>query len=376
MEEKYMRRAIELAQKGEGWCHPNPLVGAVIVKNGKIIGEGYHAKYGELHAERNALAACSESAEGAEIYVTLEPCCHYGKTPPCTEAIIENGIKKVIVGSSDPNPKVAGGGVKALREAGIEVVEGFLRDECDSLNDIFFHYISSDTPYVIGKYAMTADGKIATVTGDSKWISSEASRADVQFLRHRCMGIMAGIGTVIADDPMLNCRIENGRSPIRIITDSSLKISTESRIIKTAGEYETIIATAFEGIAEGEISPESLDGVDLPEAEKIKEIIGKGAKIVNFPKNKKVDLLKLMKNLKERGIDSILCEGGGELNASMLKEGLIREMQVYIAPKIFGSDGRSPVGRLNVMKPVDGVDMKLKSLEEIGDDVKITYKVE
>ncbi|HAE80491.1 MAG TPA: bifunctional diaminohydroxyphosphoribosylaminopyrimidine deaminase/5-amino-6-(5-phosphoribosylamino)uracil reductase RibD, partial [Lachnoclostridium sp.] len=210
-DEYYMRRAIALAKKGEGWCHPNPMVGAVIVKEGRIIGEGYHARRGELHAERNAIKSLTESAAGAAIYVTLEPCCHYGRTPPCTEAILEQGITRVVIGSRDPNPKVAGKGAAILREAGLTVEEDFLKEECDALNPVFFHYITTKTPYVVMKYAMTMDGKIAAKTGDSKWITGEAARERVQEMRHACMGIMAGIGTVLADDPLLTCRTPGGR---------------------------------------------------------------------------------------------------------------------------------------------------------------------
>ncbi len=187
----FMMRAIKLAKKGEGWTNPNPMVGAVIVKNGKIIGEGYHEKCGQLHAERNAIASLTESAEGATIYVTLEPCCHYGKTPPCTEAILEQKIARVVIGSRDPNPKVAGKGAEILRRAGLQVQEDFMREECDELNPIFFHYITNKTPYVVMKYAMTADGKIATKTGASKWITGEEARNEVQLMRHKYMGIMA-----------------------------------------------------------------------------------------------------------------------------------------------------------------------------------------
>ena len=233
-DQEYMLRAIQLAKKGEGWTNPNPMVGAVIVKDGKIIGEGYHKKYGELHAERNAIASLTESAEGAVIYVTLEPCCHHGKTPPCTEAIIEQKIRKVVIGSRDPNPKVAGKGVQMLREAGVTVVEDFMREECDQLNPVFFHYITMKTPYVVMKYAMTLDGKIATKTGASKWITGESARKEVQHMRHQYMGIMAGIGTVLADDPMLNVRVEGWKSPVRIVCDSKLRIPPGSQIVKSA----------------------------------------------------------------------------------------------------------------------------------------------
>ena len=225
-----MERAIELAKKAKGFTNPNPLVGAVLVKDGRIIGEGYHECCGKLHAERNAIASLKESARGAEIYVTLEPCCHYGKTPPCTEAIIEQGIGTVIIGSRDPNPKVCGKGAKILREAGITVIEDFMREECDGLNPVFFHYMLENRPYVTMKYAMTADGKIATKCGKSQWISNELSREYVHRMRHESMAIMVGIGTVLADDPMLNVRIEGLKSPIRIICDSRLRIPLDCRI--------------------------------------------------------------------------------------------------------------------------------------------------
>ena len=243
-DKEYMLRAISLAKKGEGWTNPNPMVGAVIVKDGRIIGEGYHKKYGELHAERNAFASLKESAKGATMYVTMEPCCHYGKTPPCTQAIIEHKIGKVVIGSKDPNPKVSGKGVQILKEAGISVVEDFLREECDKLNPIFFHYIKTKTPYVVMKYAMTLDGKIATKTGESKWVTGKEAREEVQHMRHRYMGIMVGIGTVLADDPMLNVRAKDKKSPVRIICDSKLKIKEDSQIVKTAFNQRTIVVYA------------------------------------------------------------------------------------------------------------------------------------
>ncbi|MBQ7620624.1 MAG: bifunctional diaminohydroxyphosphoribosylaminopyrimidine deaminase/5-amino-6-(5-phosphoribosylamino)uracil reductase RibD, partial [Treponema sp.] len=242
-----MRAAIELAKKGEGWTNPNPLVGAVIVKENQIIGQGYHHKYGDLHAERDALRDCRERGNdpsGAQIFVTLEPCCHTGKQPPCVEAIVEAGIKKVVVGSRDPNPLVSGKGAAFLRERGVEVEEDFLRSECDALNFIFFHYITRKTPYVALKYAMTADGKIATATGKSKWISSQESRDFVHQLRNKYSCIMAGIGTVLADDPLLTCRIPGGRNPTRIICDSSLRLPLDSQLVQTARDVPTIVACA------------------------------------------------------------------------------------------------------------------------------------
>ena len=220
---EYMKIALELAKKGCGFVNPNPMVGAVIVKGDEMIGMGYHEKYGNLHAERNAILSCKKSPKGATLYVTLEPCCHYGKTPPCTEAIIESGISKVVIGSSDPNPLVQGQGVNILRNNGIKVIENVLKEECDEINKAFFHYIKTKTPYVVMKYAMTIDGKIATYTGKSKWVTGEEARQNVHKDRHKYSAIMVGVGTVLADNPMLNCRIEECKNPIRIICDTNLR---------------------------------------------------------------------------------------------------------------------------------------------------------
>ena len=242
---KFMRHAINLAKKGEGFTNPNPLVGSVIVKDGKIIGEGFHKKYGELHAEREALKNCLErknNPEGATLYVTLEPCCHFGKQPPCTQAIIQSGIKKVIVGSRDPNPLVSGKGNKILRENNITVFEDCLISECDSLNEIFFHYIKTSLPFIALKFASTLDGKIATKDGNSKWITNEESRSFVHSLRNKYSAILCGINTVLQDNPLLTCRIPNSRNPVRIILDSNLKIPENSKIVKTASEIKTIVS--------------------------------------------------------------------------------------------------------------------------------------
>ena len=356
----YMRRAIELAAQGEGWVNPNPMVGAVIVKNGKIIGEGYHARCGQLHAERNAIAALTESAEGATLYVTLEPCCHYGKTPPCTEAILEQKIARVVIGSRDPNPKVAGKGARLLREAGVKVEEDFLREECDRLNPVFFHYITTKTPYVVMKYAMTADGKIATKTGASKWITGEAARNRVQLLRHRYMGIMAGIGTVLADDPMLNVRVEGKKSPVRIICDSRLRILPDSNICRTAKQYRTIIACAVE------------------EKQRIEQLKSLGAEVAVLPDPRgRVDLKELMRYLGAQGIDSILLEGGGMLNDSALRAGIVKEVKVFVAPKLFGgSTAKTPVTGGGVLRPDQAVRLRLKGIEPIGDDLILDYQIE
>ncbi len=357
-EREYMLRAIELARKGEGYTNPNPLVGAVIVKDGRIIGEGYHEKYGELHAERNAVASLKESAEEATIYVTLEPCCHYGKTPPCTEAIIENKISKVVIGSRDPNPLVAGKGADILRKAGIEVVEDFMREECDQLNPVFFHYISTRRPYVVMKYAMTADGKIATKTGASKWITGEASRQEVMKMRHRYSGIMVGIGTVLADDPTLNARIPGGKDPVRIICDSHLRIPLDSNICRTAKEQKTIVAYASGN------------------PEKIRELEKQQITCVKMGETR-IDLNLLMKYLGEKEkIDSILLEGGGTLNESALEAGIVKEVYAFIAPKIFGGgEAKSPVEGVGVDTPDNCYRFKVKETKITGEDLMIRYQV-
>ena len=357
----YMLRAIELARGGLGWTSPNPLVGAVIVKNGRIIGEGYHERCGELHAERNAIASLTESAEGATLYVTLEPCCHYGKTPPCTEAILEQKIARVVIGSRDPNPLVAGKGAAILRAAGVRVEEDFMREECDALNPVFFHYITKKTPYVVMKYAMTADGKIAARTGDSKWITGESARKKVQELRHQYMGIMAGIGTVLADDPMLNVRVEGWKSPIRILCDSGLRIPLDGQIVKSAGKYRTIVAYADSENTEA----------------KRKRLHEMGVETICCPdENNQVDLKKLMKYLGEEGIDSILLEGGGTLNDSALRAGIVQEVQAFIAPKLFGGmNSKTPVEGIGVRFPSEAVKLKCTDICQIGEDIRITCQV-
>ena len=351
-----MKRAIELAKMGMGFTNPNPLVGAVIVKDGRIIGEGYHERYGELHAERNAIKNSSESTEGADMYVTLEPCSHTGHQPPCTEAITDARIKRVFVGSFDPNPLVSGRGINYLREQGIEVITEVMRDECDALNDIFFHYITTKTPYVIMKTAMTADGKIATRTGNSKWITNELSRNAAHLTRKRVSAIMVGINTVLADDPMLNCRCDNPKNPVRIVCDSKLKIPLDCNLVKTAKEIPTIVATVSND-ADRSDTLRNL-GVDV--------IVTSG---------ERVDIRELMVKLGERKIDSILVEGGGELHASVLEAGLVDMLQVYIAPKIFGgSDAKGAVGGKGVDKVLDAYMFSHPTVTMYGADVLIEYK--
>ena len=354
-----MRIAIEEAKKGMGWTSPNPMVGAVVVKDGKIISKDYHHKCGEYHAERNALLKCGDDARGADLYVTLEPCCHFGKTPPCTDIIIEKGIKRVFMGSDDPNPLVAGKGRKILEEHGIEVISGVLKDECDAMNEVFFHYITAKTPFVVMKYAMTADGKIATVTGASKWITGENARNNVHQDRHRYSGIMAGIGTVLADDPMLNCRLPGGRNPVRIICDSSLRTHIDSNIVKTAGEIPTIIATV------------------RSDEKRRREYEDRNVSVITTsPKDGRVDLRELMIKLGELGIDSVLLEGGAGLNFSALEAGIVNRVKCYIAPKIFGGDSaKTPVGGRGVELPANAFMLGDAEISRFDEDILIEWKV-
>ena len=361
MEDKeYMRRAIVLAQKAGGYAAPNPLVGAVIVKDGRIIGEGYHRRCGEWHAERNALASLTESAEGAVMYVTLEPCCHVGRTPPCTEAIIEHKIAKVFIGSRDPNPLVSGKGAKLLREHGIEVQEDFLREECDALNPIFFHYITTHTPYAALKYAMTLDGKIAAYTGASQWITGTEARQHVQTLRSRYSAVMVGIGTALADDPMLNCRIEGAHQPWRIVVDSHLRLSPDSRLCRTAQEYPTMIAC--------------LD----TDTDKRKILEEMGVTVVVCPEEDgHVSLPYLMRALADRQISSVLIEGGGQLSESALRSHIIQHIYAYIAPKLLGGrDAKTPVEGQGADHPDAAAQLTYRRMTRLGEDWLLEYDVE
>ena len=355
--EEYMRRALELARKGEGHTSPNPMVGCVVVKDGRIISEGYHEKYGEFHAERNALTRCTEDTAGADLYVTLEPCCHQGKTPPCTDIIIEKKIARVFVGSMDSNPLVAGKGVQILRDHGIYVETGILDAECRKLNEVFYHYIATKTPFVVMKYAMTLDGKIACATGDSKWVTGEIARTQVHRMRGRYRGIMVGIGTVLADDPMLNCRVEGGVDPVRIICDSNLHIPTESQIVKTASDIETIVACSQEALESER------------KQEKIRRLKEAGIQIIGTEGAHGVNLVELMKKLGEQNIDSILLEGGGTLNASALEDGIVNKVYAYIAGKLIGGmDARSPVEGMGIDRMADAITLQNVEIEKLGDD--------
>lgn len=358
-DEAYMKLALECAEKGCGWVNPNPMVGAVIVKDGRVIGAGYHQRYGGLHAERNALASCVEPPQGATLYVTLEPCCHYGKTPPCTDAILESGIRRVVIGSADPNPLVAGKGIRILRRNGIEVAEGVLREASAKLNEVFFHFIRTQTPYVVMKYAMTTDGKIAVKSGRSKWITGEAALRRVQEDRNRYSGVMAGVGTILSDDPLLTCRLPDGRNPVRVICDSRLRTPLEARVIRTAGEVPTVFATCSS---------------DETRARPYQEA---GCEVLALPeKDGHVDLRELMKKLGEKGIDSILLEGGGTLNWSALQSGVVNKVQAYVAPKLFGGAGaKSPVEGDGVESPGQAFRLAPPQITRLGDDILLESEV-
>ncbi len=361
-EEQYMRRAIALAKLGEGKTRPNPLVGAVVVKDGRIIGEGYHTKYGALHAEREALADCIrryEDPRGADMYVTLEPCCHTGKQPPCTEALVEAGVGRVIVGSADPNPLVAGKGIEFLQQHGIKVETGFFKAECDALNPIFFYYITTGKPYVALKYAMTADGKIATVAGASKWITGEEARNHAHGLRNRYAAILVGINTVLADNPMLNCRLEGGVNPLRIVLDSSLRIPAECQLVQTAREIPLLVVC-------GNAS-----------AEKKAELEGLGVEVLPLPgTDGRPDLKALTSELGKRGIDSLLIEGGSQVHYSALKAGIVNHIYSYVAPKIFGgARALGPVSGDGVEQVAEAFPLQVVGTQNLGDDILIEYEV-
>ncbi|MEY8356860.1 bifunctional diaminohydroxyphosphoribosylaminopyrimidine deaminase/5-amino-6-(5-phosphoribosylamino)uracil reductase RibD [Lachnospiraceae bacterium 54-53] len=355
----YMMRALELARKGVGAVSPNPLVGAVIVKDGRVIGEGWHEHFGGPHGERNALAACTESPGGADLYVNLEPCCHYGKTPPCTEAIMESGIRRVVVGTEDPDPRVAGKGIRLLRENGIEVETGVMKQECEELNRVFFHFVKSGTPYVVMKYAMTMDGKIATAAGNSRWITGERAREKVHEDRNRYSAVMAGVGTVLSDDPLLTCRMPGGRNPVRIICDTRLRTPLASMVVRTAGAVPTVIAT----------------GCRAEEA--LRPYCEAGCRVLPVPApDGKLDLKVLMEKLGETGIDSVLLEGGGTLNWSALKSGIVNRVQAYIAPKLFGGrDALSPVEGEGVEMPGFSFLLAEPVITRIGEDILIESEV-
>ena len=356
MDKKYMGRALELAVLGEGAVNPNPLVGAVVVKNGKIIGEGYHKRYGGPHAEVFALEEAGEEARGADIYVTLEPCSHYGKTPPCAKKIIDMGIKRCVVASLDPNPLVSGRGLKMLEDAGIEVITGIMEKEAKELNRVFFKYMEEKKSYLFLKCGITLDGKIATRMGNSKWITNEIAREKVQRLRNRYMGIMVGINTVLKDDPSLTARIENGRNPYKIVIDPNLEIPLNCKILDNESE-KTVIITSEENRYDQKIK--SLEEKKV----RVEYIEGKIFKLDN--------ILRKTGNL---GIDGILLEGGSYIISQAFKENEIDGGEIFIAPKILGDEEAIPfIKGFSFENIEDGFNLKNVRINTYGNNVSMEF---
>jgi diaminohydroxyphosphoribosylaminopyrimidine deaminase / 5-amino-6-(5-phosphoribosylamino)uracil reductase len=351
----YMELAINMAKATQGQTSPNPAVGAVVVKDGAIAGLGAHLKAGEGHAEVHAIQAAGEKAAGADIYVTLEPCSHYGKTPPCAQLIISSGIKRVFVASTDPNPLVSGKGIEQLRNEGIEVHVGTCRDEALELNKHFFHYMRHKTPYVTLKSAVTLDGKTAASSGDSKWITSDESRMDVHFDRHRHDAILVGVNTIIRDNPHLTTRLpQGGKNPIRIILDTHLRTPLETHVVKDK-KSKTLIVT----------SAEVKDDKKIP-------FIEAGCEVISLPEEK-IRLHSLLRELGSRSIQSLYVEGGSQVHGSFLKERAFQELIVYMAPKLVGgTEAFTSFGGSGFGTIAEGMEMEIHSVMSIGEDIKIT----
>lgn len=360
-DEKYMRLAMQLAGNAIGRTSPNPLVGAVIVKDNRVVGCGWHRKAGTPHAEVHALNQAGELAQGADVYVTLEPCAHYGKTPPCAKALVEAKVKNVYGGLLDVNPKVAGKGFKILEDAGIHVEYGFLQDELRKQNEVFFKWIEHKKPFVVLKAAMTLDGKIATATGQSKWITNETSRAYGYKLRDIYDGIMVGINTVIEDNPMLTSRVDGGKNPIRIVVDSSLKIDINANVVQDKSA-KTIIATTDKA---------NKDKILKLQAQDIDVIV------VDKDENDKVDIEKLLDILGQQNICSILVEGGATLSGSFVAKKLVDKVYFFIAPKIIGGkEAKTPVAGTGILNLQEALALKDIQIEKLEEDVLIIGRVD
>ena len=353
---QYMREAIALAERGRGFTAPNPMVGCVLVKDGRTIARGYHHRYGDLHAERDALAACTEDPAGATAYVTLEPCCHHGKQPPCTDALLAAGVARVVVGLTDPNPLVCGKGIAILRGHGVAVETGLLADEIREQNRIFLKYITEKRPWVALKVAMTLDGKIATADGDARWVTSEAARGFVHQLRGQLSGICVGAGTVRADDPMLDCRADGFKNPVRILPDSSASLSPDSRIAQSAGRIRTLLAHT-----------------DAAAADRLERLRACGVEpLACAARDGRIDLDDMLAKLGALGIDSILLEGGEALNGSFVEQGLVDEYYFFVAPKILGGkDAKTAVGGTGFAKMADARGVRIESVRSFGPDLLI-----
>ncbi len=354
-----MKRALNLALVRKGLTHPNPTVGCVIVKDGKIVGEGFHLKAGHPHAEVVALQKAGKDAEGATVYVSLEPCSHYGRTPPCSLALINAKVKRVVVATRDPNPKAAGG-IELLKKAGIEVEVGLLEEEAKKLNEDFFWWISKKRPFVVLKIAQTLDGKVALPSGESRWITSERSRRKVHLMRCQSDAILVGVGTVLKDDPLLTARhIKCERKPLRVILDTHLKIPLKAKVLNPEEGPVLILTSNGKG-------------------EKAKELLQRGIEVVEIPPSEEnpnfLDLKEVLDYLGKREVVSLLVEGGPTVFGQFLKEGLANRLEVFIAPKVFG-EGMSPFGGFAIETVAKAKTMRLESVERLGNDIHLSYKL-
>lgn len=350
----YMKLALNMAKATRGQTSPNPMVGAVLVKNHEIVGVGIHVKAGGPHAEVHAIQMAGEKAKGATLYVTLEPCSHYGKTPPCTDLIIQSGVKKVFVAAVDPNPKVCGNGIQKLKKAGIQVKVGLLQDEASTLNKVFFHYTRTGLPFVTMKTAISMDGKIATVMGESKWITGEKAREDVHQYRHMHDAILVGVNTVIHDNPFLTTRLKNGgKNPIRVILDTNLRIPLDANVV-TDKSAKTYIVTG------NRANPDKADN-----------LTSLGVKIIKMEQSS-ISIKEMLKVLGKHDITSIFVEGGGKIQGSFLEEKAFQEIITYIAPKLIGGDqAPATFGGMGIKHINEVPLLRFTQIDKIGDDIKI-----
>ncbi len=355
-----MKMALRLARRGMGKTSPNPMVGAVIVKNGKVIGQGYHERFGGPHAEINAIQDAKGDLNGATLYVTLEPCCHKGKkTPPCLDTLLEYKWKRVVVGTIDPNPKVNGRSIEILKQRGIETKVGVLQEECQRLNEVYFKYIQTGIPFVTLKFAQTLDGRIATAVGDSKWISSEPSLKWAHRLRSLHDAVLVGVGTVLEDDPQLTVRLVRGRNPTRVVADSRLKIPLNSRILKELENAPTIIAATSQADIEKKLAL---------------NVMGIEVVTVGEDSEGMVDLKDMLQKLGKRNISSVLVEGGAMTITSFIRQGLADKLIVIIAPKIMG-EGVEAVGDLEILKASRALKLSFDKVYRKGDDLVIEASI-
>lgn len=360
-----MRRALALARRAEGRTSPNPLVGAVVVRNGRAVGEGFHKGPGRPHAEALALAAAGRRAKGATLYVTLEPCTHTDKrTPPCAPEVIRAGLQRVVVGMRDPNPKVAGRGVAALKAAGIAVRAGCEEDRCRHLNAPYVRVMETGLPWVTLKVAQTLDGKVATARGESKWITGEAARRHGHGLRARNDVLLVGVGTVLADDPVLTCRLVRGRDPLRVVADPRLETPPKARVLTEGRPASTILATL----------PAALAGAGAARREVLEAA---GARLMKVPgRDGRLDLSALLKALAAEGRHRVLCEGGPRLAAGLVRRGLVNRVAFYTAPRILGGDdARGAVGGASPARLADALKLGPLAVRRLGDDVLIEADV-